>query len=211
MKWNEHLNLKGLHSFLGASRSTWLNYDEDTLIDRYCSSWSQTIGTLVHDLAMKCIENDIKLKKRDENVLLLHLLSNDVPRNVLTQFDILWDNFRNYVNDCIGFRMRAEQILYFSENCFGTADAISFKNGKLRISDLKTGFKPVHIEQLYIYAALFCLEYVKNPRDIEFELRIYQNNEVLIDEPDWKDIQDVIDKIVFCNNRISDFKGGSIE
>ena len=36
------------------------------------------------------------------------------------------------------------------------------------------------MEQLLIYAAYFCLEYGFKPRDIDIELRIYQNDEVLI-------------------------------
>ena len=79
-----------------------------------------------------------------------------------------------YVNDAIGFKMTPEQILYYSDNCFGTADAILFRNNFLRIHDLKTGKIPAHMEQLEIYAALFCLEYKVKPADIEMELRIYQ-------------------------------------
>jgi hypothetical protein len=33
-----------------------------------------------------------------------------------------------YVNDAIGYQMTPEQPIYYSENCVGTADAISFKN-----------------------------------------------------------------------------------
>ena len=88
-----------------------------------------------------------------------------------------------YVNDAIGYRMRAEQLLFYSENCFGTADAISFDGKKLRIHDLKTGRIPAHMEQLMIYAALFCLEYGINPKDIQIELRIYQSNDIMLCNP----------------------------
>ena len=74
-----------------------------------------------------------------------------------------------YVNDAIGFRMSTEVVLYYSDRFFGTADAISFRNGFLRIHDLKTGKTAVHMEQLEIYAALFCLEYRVKPGDIEIE------------------------------------------
>ena len=67
--------------------------------------------------------------------------------------------------------------LYFSENCFGTTDAIYYKNGILRIHDLKTGIMPAHMEQLEIYAALFLLEYEKifgvSPQNTKVNLRIY--------------------------------------
>lgn len=100
-----------------------------------------------------------------------------------------------YVNDAIGFKMVPEQILYYSENCFGTTDAIAFRNGLLRIHDLKTGVIPTHMEQLEIYAALFCLEYHVSPGEIDMELRLYQNNEILFLNPTADDILPIIDKI----------------
>ena len=101
-----------------------------------------------------------------------------------------------YVNDAIGFKMTPEQILYYSDNCFGTADAILFRNNFFRIHDLKTGKIPAHMEQLEIYAALFCLEYKVKPGDIEMELRIYQNNEILYHNPTAEDIVPIMDRII---------------
>ena len=91
-------------------------------------------------------------------------------------------------------------------SCFGTADAISFRNGLLRIHDLKTGVTPTHMEQLMIYAALFCLEYQMNPGEIETELRLYQNNEVLVHNPTADDILPIIDKIRIFDKIINDVK-----
>ena len=76
-----------------------------------------------------------------------------------------------------------------------TADAISFNDGFLRIHDLKTGAVPAHMEQLYIYAALFCLEYGYHPKDIRMELRIYQNDEVWVENPTEEEIDPIIAKI----------------
>src|SRR5699024_10205707 len=101
-----------------------------------------------------------------------------------------------YVNDAIGFHMTPEQVLFYSENCFGTADAISYRNGVLRIHDLKTGNVPAHIEQLMIYAGLFCLEYRVKPKDVEFELRIYQSDDILIANPDPSQVKEICDQIV---------------
>ena len=112
-----------------------------------------------------------------------------------------------YVNDAIGYQMTPEQPLYFSENCFGTADAISFKNNLLRIHDLKTGDTPAHIEQLMVYEALFCLEYEMDPERIDSELRIYQLDDVLIENPDPKDISFIMDKIIYfdkCLNKLKE-------
>lgn len=111
-----------------------------------------------------------------------------------------------YVNDAIGFRMRPEQVLYFSDNCFGTTDAISFKSGVLRIHDLKTGVTPASLHQLEIYTALFCLEYGIKPGDIEIELRIYQNDDVLVGKPEGPDIVPIMDKIIIFDKRINKIK-----
>jgi hypothetical protein len=92
--------------------------------------------------------------------------------------------------------MDPEVGLGFSERFFGRADAISDTGGILRIHDLKTGTTPAHIEQLMGYDAYYCLEYHVNPCDIEHELRIYQNNDVLIAKPEGPDIQLMMDRVV---------------
>jgi hypothetical protein len=111
-----------------------------------------------------------------------------------------------YVIDAIGYKTTPAQMLFYSENCFGTADSISFRNGLLRIHDLKTGITPAHMEQLLIYAALFCLEYRIKPIDIEMELRLYQNDEVLYFNPTVEDILPITDKIVTFDNIINSIK-----
>ena len=111
-----------------------------------------------------------------------------------------------YVNDAIGYRMTPEQVLYYSDNCFGTADSISFKDNLLRIHDLKTGVTPAHMEQLEIYAALFCLEYKIKPADIDIELRIYQSDDILVFNPTVEDIVPIMDKIITSDKIISKIK-----
>ena len=111
-----------------------------------------------------------------------------------------------YVNDAIHFKMQPEQVLYYSENCFGTADAISFKKNFLRIHDLKTGVTKASLHQLEIYAALFCLEYDKKPGSIEMELRIYQNNDILIGRPTASDILPIMDKIITFDKIVEQIK-----
>jgi hypothetical protein len=103
--------------------------------------------------------------------------------------------------------MHPEQILYYSDNCFGTADAIVFRNGLLRIHDLKTGtIAPGHMEQLEVYAALFCLEYRIKPGEIDYELRLYQNDEVVVYNPTVEDIGPITDKIVSFDKIINQIK-----
>lgn len=171
MKWNNHANLSGQHAFLGASKYHWINYDEDRLVESYSRYTAAMRGTILHEYAAQSIR-----------------LGQKLPRSNKT--------LNMYVNDAIGFKMKPEQVLYYSENCFGTADAICFRNGKLRIHDLKTGVTPTHMEQLLVYTALFCLEYRTKPRDISVELRIYQNDEVLIHEPEVDEIVPIMDKII---------------
>ena len=100
-------------------------------------------------------------------------------------------------------------MFYFILNDFsGTADAIAFRNNFLRIHDLKTGRRSVHIEQLEIYAALFCLEYRVKPSDIRMELRIYQNDEILVHEPTAEDIIQIMNKIIHCDKLLLEIERG---
>ena len=100
------------------------------------------------------------------------------------------------VKYAIGFGMTPELILYYSDNCFGTADAISFDGETLRIHDLKTGQVPASFRQLEVYTALFCLEYDVNPSEIDIYLRIYQSDEVLEETPELDDILAIMETII---------------
>lgn len=196
MIFNKHSELKGKHALLSPSKSSWLRYDEDQLYQRYVGEYAASIGTALHDLAETLIRENIKLKKSDKNLMLVHLLRNGIPRNII-DIDSLFDNFMLYVNDCIGFRMTPEQILVYSDFIFGTADAIAFRNNFLRVHDYKSGNTPVKMEQLLIYAALFCLEYRIKPAELSgIELRIYQGGEIIFDNPTVEMVTETMDKIV---------------
>jgi hypothetical protein len=109
-----------------------------------------------------------------------------------------------YINQCIQYKMRPEQMLFYSPNCFGTADAISFRYKRLRISDLKTGETKTSERQLEVYAALFCLEYGVDPYDIcEIELRIYQDGKCRVYFGDPKFIQFIMEKIIAFDKRLN--------
>ena len=161
MDFNKHSQLSGLHAFLSPSKYHWINYNDEKLAYSYETQLAAQKGTELHDLASKLIKHRQRL-----------------PRGKRT--------LNMYVNDAIGFDMIPEQPLFYSINAFGTADAISFRDYKLRIHDLKTGVNPTSIKQLFVYAAFFCLEYGFRPMEIETELRIYQNDEVqvVVPEPD---------------------------
>lgn len=175
MQWNEHGSLKGLHAPLSASQSAWVNYDETRLRQYMHNLKAKEKGTKDHEFANYAIENRYKMSNHKKSI-------------------------NQFVNDSIGFRMTSEQTLFYSENCFGTADAISYEEtpeGKsLRIFDLKTGSSRVTFRQLHVYSALFCLEYNCDPFDLNIELRIYQNNEILIQSPDPTEVRAIIDTIV---------------
>ena len=177
MIFNRHPELSGKHAFLSPSNYHWLNYDEQKLEARYYSTRAAQRGTDLHALAHESIRLGIKLAKSNKAL-------------------------STYVNDAINYKMRCEQALYFSDNCFGTADTISFRRNKLRIHDLKTGITPASEKQLEVYAAIFCLEYGVDPFEINIELRIYQRDEVRIFEPDPNVILHIMDKIVYFDEQI---------
>lgn len=203
MNFNDHSNLVGQHAFLGASKFHWLNYDEETLIRTYKRQYATTVGTILHELASDCIKNRIRLSKNaDRHLIQLELIRNKIPTEFIDINSIL-ETLVPFVNDAIGFGMTSELVLYYSENCFGTADTLSFRNNFLRIHDYKSGTLPTHMEQLLIYAALFCLEYKIKPSDIEAELRIYQGGEILYHRPQPEEIMDICKKIIESDNIIA--------
>lgn len=181
MNWNNHSSLKDQHAFLSASKYHWINYDNEKLDSVYLSYLAIQKGTELHELASKLIDMRQKLPRAQKSLNL-------------------------YVNDAIGFKMLTEQTLFFSENCFGTADAISFRDNFLRIHDLKTGKTQASIKQLEIYAALFCLEYDFNPSNIDIELRLYQYDEVLVDRPNSEELMYIMNKIKEFDKRIEMLK-----
>ena len=179
MLFNNHKDLEGSHAFLGASKYHWINYDPEKLAATYKNYLATLKGTELHDFAAKAINLGVKLPKAKKTLNM-------------------------YVNDAIGYSLTPEPVLYYSPNCFGTADSISFRNNSLRIHDLKTGEAPAHIEQLMIYAALFCLEYKVKPGEIKFELRIYQFDNIMICNPTTEDILPIMDKIISFDKIIND-------
>ena len=164
---------------------------------------AQAIGTSLHELAADLIKERIKMNRNDKHLVLHHLLSSGIPRWVV-DLDLYFTNLMTYVNDAIGFRMKPEVILAYSDFCFGTADAISFRNDILRVHDLKTGSRPAHMETSCSFTRLYIVwEYKVKPREIEIELRIYQSEEVLFDRPTAEDIVPIMDGIITKNKFLS--------
>lgn len=185
MEFNNHHKLQGLHAPFTASQSAWLRYDDDKATEVYLNRKAAERGTRLHAWAAEAIELGIKQ-----------------PRSKKTIY--------SYINDAIGYKMKTEVVLYYSDRFFGTADAISFRNGMLRIHDLKTGTGgkiESHMEQLLVYAALFCLEYRVKPGEIEIELRVYKNDQVMYDNPTAEDIVPIMDKIIHLNKLLEKLDG----
>lgn len=181
MFFNQHPALAGKHAFLSPSNYSWLNYNDQKLEARFHTVMAARRGSDIHALAHEAIRLNIKLSKGNQAL-------------------------STYVNDAIGYKMSCEQTLYFSDNCFGTADTISFRRNKLRIHDLKTGITATSEKQLEVYSALFCLEYGISPFDIEIELRIYQRDEIRVFEPTPELIASIIEKIVDFDQQIEAIK-----
>ena len=172
VSFSNKTNSKPAHAFLGASKHSWLNYDEEKLIQAFQREQAKQLGTRLHAWAAEAIELGRKQIRNNDTVNM-------------------------YINDAIGYHMDVEQRLEYSDICFGTADAICFRKNMLRIHDLKTGtvIEP-HMEQLIIYAALYCLVNGVKPGDIQMELRLYWMNDKIIFKPGIEDIAPVMDKIV---------------
>lgn len=185
MNFNDHSELEGRHAFLSPSNYHWINYTDEKLALRYRSVRAAQQGTELHAFAHDAIRLGISLP--------------DVPKTL-----------NMYVNDGIGYKMTVEQSLYYSVNCFGHADTIAFRNDILRIHDLKTGIHGASEHQLEVYAALFCLEYILTPFEIEIELRIYQNDDIQVFTPYPEVISGIMSKIVMFDQAIEEMKAKGV-
>lgn len=187
MQYNRHSELTGKHAAISASKYHWLRYDEEKMKNWFRTQMLAKEGSELHELAARLIEKGLRM-----------------PRNNKT--------LNRYVNDGISYRMKPEQILFYSYNCFGTADTISYRDEQgdgdmiLRIHDFKSGVSKASLDQLMIYAALFCLEYGIAPFEISaIILRIYQNDEVVELIAESTEITAIMEKIVSADKLFNEF------
>lgn len=183
MNFNKHSHLEGKHALLSPSQYSWINYDDHKMFARYVSYRAAARGTSLHNLAHSAIQLGVQLSDSEPTLAM-------------------------YVADGIGYKMEVEQPLFYSNNCFGTADTITFRQMFLRIHDLKTGLAPTSFHQLEVYAALFCLEYGVDPWEIEIELRIYQppkadESPCRIFAPEKDQILHIMDRIVYLDKLLN--------
>jgi hypothetical protein len=181
MRFNKHSAIEGMHAFLGASKYHWVNYDMAKMERIFENQFAAVLGTRKHIWAAEAIRLGQRQAKSNKTL-------------------------NAYINDAIGFRMEPEVVLFFNEDCFGTADCIGFHKNVLRIHDLKTGIHPGSPLQIMIYFALFCLEYRINPYDIEMIGRIYQDDQIQEFQADAKEVKEIMEKIKLFTARIEEMR-----
>lgn len=182
MHFDKHSELAGTHAMFGASNYHWTNYSDDKFEMTFRTLQAARRGTEMHDLARRMIDLGVRLPETGETINM-------------------------YVNDAIDMGMQTEVVLRYSDNFFGTTDTIRFADETyLNVHDYKSGRVPASIKQNYVYSALFCLEYRYRPHNIVTELRIYQNNDVLIHPADPDLIAHIMDRIVTFDARIEEWR-----
>lgn len=169
------------HAFLSPSKFSWIRYDKEKLVKAFYNYMNVERGTKLHAIAADLISERI------------------VQKN-------LHKTFNMYVNDAIKYKMEPEKLLKWSDNLFGTADALAFDGKLLRIHDLKTGIGKVHMDQLKIYAGLYCLINYIDPTTIEFELRLYWQDEVIIENPEPEEIVDFMNRMLEADKIITEIR-----
>ena len=225
MNWEDHSRdvPKGAHALFSGSNYAWTNIDmddeekfEESIRNIYYSRFAKDVGTIIHAWAADRIFYRMNVVKSDSRSLFIYIMTEyeklthePMPRNVASYYvDRCFPNVMTYIKDAIGFRLDPEIKLMYTNEFYGTADVIAYKKGEyLRIHDLKTGLLSAKLRQLEVYAAFCCLEYGIDPREISLiELRIYQNDEVLIHTPQADEIAPIIDKIIGFDKLINRIK-----
>lgn len=121
MNFAKRSNLEGQHAFLSAGGCHWTDYSEEKIVDAHAKYRVTQRGMALHAFATQYVRLGQRLPK---------------SRKTLNM----------YIDDAIGYRMTPERILYYSPDCFGTTDAISFRRDILRVHDLEAGRTPAHME-----------------------------------------------------------------
>ena len=203
MNFERDSKYDGYHAILSASQNAWLNYDsEEQFIRLVKAKYAPVIGTSLHELARKLIEDGQRLKKNGKCLVYFYLRQKKIPKKMI-DIDIWYEAFMTYVNDAIMFKMTPEIPMFYTDYAGGTTDCISFDGKLLRIHDLKTGIVPAKMDQLEVYAAYFCLWKKIKPHDIDIELRIYQADQILSLRPEADEIYAIIQKIIDGNNIVA--------
>lgn len=184
-EFNKHRSLEGTHAYLSPSQHSWLHYSDDKMREVYENQLMKQRGTDLHAFAE-----------------MANHLGITMPNSKKT--------LNAFINDGLKYEMNAEVLLYYSPFCYGTADLIGFDQKKhlLRVFDLKTGRRDIlEFGQLHVYCALFCLEYGFSPLELTYDCRLYQNDEVRIEDPtEPEEIKDVMETIIHLERIVSDMQ-----
>ena len=229
MHLNEHSDLRGKHATFSPSQPSFFNCDPKDIFNRLMNKYRAQLGTDIHDWAKikikrchKITSNKDMINSIDELIFEKYFveardaLSKEGQRvlmcfkRMIKQHPEILDTIKAYVNDGVGYKMYPEVVLYFTDDFFGTADTLIFneKDKLLRIHDLKTGVSVTHMEQLMGYAALFCLEQHIDPMTINYELCIYQGNDILVATPDGADVKTFVDQYIAFDTELTKYEGG---
>lgn len=183
MRFKRHSALAEMHAQLSPSSYHWLRYDDDKFDAWYIAKLQAQRGVEQHEYAQRAIQ--------------LGILQKESPAAL-----------NRYINDSIRWKLKPEQILFYSVHCFGTADACGFDEVKRiwRVSDYKSGKSRASMDQLKSYTGLFCLEYDYDPFSISMEMRIYQGKTPREELADPHEIMVVMDRIKTRSARIDELR-----
>lgn len=226
MGLNENLQQ---HALFSPSQPAWLNDSDEEFIKKLKNKYRSSLGTEIHDWCA----GQIKLGHKQNS---LREIYRDVETHIFSKYSYVdsktmetrlgyygstllhfmkylpeetFGTIKTYVNDCVAAKMDTEVRIEFSENFFGTADAIRFDDKTLKVFDLKTGVMPAKIEQPIIYACLYLLSNRIDPKQVPVEVRIYQNNDILQATPGPEDLIPIMNKIIHFDNIMNEYAGGA--
>lgn len=231
MNLNENSNPKSQHALFSPSQPAWIDYTKEEFIRRLIAKYYSDIGTIIHDISAIKIDLGHKVKNakdviKDAEFYIYKTYFKDAEKYDIRKkaklnkigYRLLRslkhipnesvETVKAYINDAIGFKMKTEVRLEYSDDFFGTCDAIKADKNSLRIHDLKTGSTPAHMDQLLVYEALYCLQNDIDPYKLQSELRIYQSNDILIANPTGDEIVPVMETIKMFDSLTLKFEGG---
>lgn len=215
------------HAPFPPSQPAWIRYTDAQAIEAFKNKYRSDIGTEIHEWASHQIilgskPSGIREVQRGVKTHIYEKYMMETSRLYDPRVGSAFLNHLRYVPgdaflstklficDSIGFRMESEQKVSVSSIIEGTADAIRYypKENLLRVSDLKTGSRPAKMEQVFIYAALYCYENRLDPLKTAFETRIYQNGEIYTEQPTGETISRMLSDILHLNEVVEKFERG---
>lgn len=206
------------HAPFSPSQPVWLNYTDEALIESFKNKHRSELGTEIHEWSSVQIKlgQTVSSPRAAEKGVRTHIYEKyesapDYRDVLIFSLDYLpspvFSTVKSFVNDAVGFQMASEERVEYSPLFWGTSDAIKFADEKLMVFDLKTGIKPAKQDQLIVYSALYCLQHRLNPAKLTTEIRIYQNNEIFVEQPVPEVIKETMDLIVHKNKILTKFLG----